>query len=107
MGNCQNCGKILLTKQEFIKELAEKHSIEVDPYNVDRFKVSGVFSGYDAYNSSATAIQNTYNEVQKKRAFKCQSCGNTYCMECLLNYAPTHYNGGKACLACRGAFMEI
>jgi DNA-directed RNA polymerase subunit M/transcription elongation factor TFIIS len=107
MGKCQNCGKTILTKEEFIKELAEKYSIEVDPYNVDRFKVSGVSSGFDAYNRAIDSVQAKYNEVQKMRAFKCQSCGNTYCMECLLNYAPSHYNGGKACLSCRGAFMEI
>ena len=104
---CKRCGKSILTKREFIAELAEKHGIEVDPYNTDRFKVSGVSGGYDAYNSAVSNVHATYDAVQKRRAFQCRSCGNTYCMECLLNYAPAHDNGGKGCLSCRGSFAEI
>ncbi len=103
---CKRCGKAILNKVQFVQELAE-HGIQVDPYNVDRFKASGVAIGSDPFNSFFSNAQETYNQIQKKRAFQCQSCRSTYCMECLLNYAPSHRNGGKACLACRGAFMEL
>ncbi len=103
---CKHCGKSILTKSEFITELAEKYSIEVDPNNVDLFRVSGA-GGFDAYETSVANTRDKYEEVQKKRAFQCLSCGSTYCMECLLTAAPTHANGGKACFACRGSFMEI
>lgn len=104
---CKRCGKVILTKARFIQELAEKHGIQVDPYNIDRFKVSGVSAGFDPFNVFYSNTQAIYEQVQKKRAFQCQSCRATYCMECLLNYAPSHQNGGKACLSCRGAIMEV
>jgi DNA-directed RNA polymerase subunit RPC12/RpoP len=105
-GSCQRCGGTILTKQQFIQELAAL-GIEVDPLNVDRYKVSGTYigTGGDVYHAAVSGIQ--YDDIQKKRGFKCHSCGNTYCMGCLVNYAPAHANGGKACLSCRGAFMEL
>lgn len=103
---CKHCGKPILIKSEFITELAEKYSIEVDPNNVDLFRVSGVGS-FDAYEASVADTRVKYEEVQKKRAFQCQSCGATYCMECLLKEAPAHANGGKACFACLGALWEL
>lgn len=104
---CFKCGKTILTKKQFISELSTKHGIEVDPYNIDHFKVSGVGSSIDAYTSSVANVRTSYEEVQKKRAFQCQSCGAAYCMECLIFHAPSHTNGGKACLSCRGAFTEL
>ncbi len=103
---CRQCGKTILSKAQFIQELAER-GIQVDPYNVDRFKVSGAAMGFNPIDAFYSNAQETYNQIQKKRAFQCQSCRSTYCMECLLNYAPSHRNGGKACLACRGAFAEL
>jgi hypothetical protein len=103
--NCAHCGKGILTKQEFIKEL-EKQGIGVDPNNVDRYSSSGVSSGFGAYESAMSGIEAKYNATQKKRAFKCRTCGSGFCMECLLKHAPSHPNGGKACAKCGGAFAE-
>ena len=38
---CKRCGKTILTKPQFIAELEEKHSIQVDPDNVDRLGSAG------------------------------------------------------------------
>ncbi len=104
--NCRRCGRSILTKQQFIRELEEKHSIRVDPYNADKFAVSGVSIGMNAYEKSMDRARATYENMQKQRAFTCQACGATYCMECLLKHAPSHPNGGKACLSCHGVFAE-
>jgi hypothetical protein len=74
---------------------------------VDRFRVSGVATGVDAYERFTGNVQTIYGQVQQKRAFKCVSCGSLYCWECLFNHAPSGSNGGKACFSCRGNFAEI
>lgn len=104
---CKRCGKQSLTKSEFVNELAVKHSITVDPYNVDQFRVSGVATGVNAYERFRENAQTVYSRVQQKRAFQCVSCGAVYCWECLFNHAPASANGGKACFSCRGNFREM
>jgi hypothetical protein len=104
--SCKHCGTITLTRSEFIKELAEKHGISVDPNNIDRFRVSGVGMGINAYDIAVSTVREKYERVQKKRAFRCRDCGAIYCMECLLKYSPAHINGGKGCISCGGAFTE-
>jgi hypothetical protein len=104
---CGRCGRSILTKQQFIEELEEKHSIRVDPYNADKFSVSGVSIGMNAYDNFMDRARATYDMVQKLRAFKCQGCGMTYCMKCLLKHAPAHPNGGKACFSCKGVLAEV
>jgi uncharacterized membrane protein YhaH (DUF805 family) len=104
---CKRCGKTILTKKQFISELSAKHGIEVDPFNIDRFKVSGATGNFGAYTSSVISVRTKYEAVQMKRAFQCRNCDAPYCMECLIHYAPSHSNGGKSCLSCRGTFMEL
>lgn len=102
---CAHCGMTTLTKPQFVAELA-KHGIVADPYNVDSYKSSGAAAGYGAYEAAIGNVEAKYNEIQKGRAFKCRGCGSLYCMACLLRYAPSHPNGGKACTSCGGAFAE-
>lgn len=103
---CSRCSKPVLSKRQFIDELA-RQGIVVDPDNVDLYKASGVGMGIEAYQSAVSSTQAKYEEVQKSRAFKCQSCGGIFCMECLLRCAPSHSNGGKACPSCGGVFAEF
>jgi hypothetical protein len=105
--NCKRCNKATLTRQQFINELADKHSIKVD-YNTLNPILSGVFvGGYNSFEAKKNQILATYKDIEKKRAFKCISCGEVYCMDCLFRFAPSHANGGKACFSCNGTFTEI
>lgn len=101
---CRRCGTITLTKPEFIGELAQ-NGITVSPSNLDDYRASG--RGFGNYGSVMNDIRTTYDNVQKRRAFICKSCKSTYCMECLMKYAPSSANGGKACPQCGGGFTEV
>jgi hypothetical protein len=100
---CKRCDTVLLTKPQFISTLAQS-GITVNPHNLDDYKASG--RGIGSYESVMNNIRTTYDNLQKRRAFACRSCGSTYCMECLLKYAPSSASGGKACPQCKGAFAE-
>jgi hypothetical protein len=101
--NCRHCGTATLAKEQFIRELA-KEGVTVNPNNLDDYKASG--RGFGSYESVMNNIRATYDNVQKRRAFICKSCQSTYCMECLLKYAPSSASGGKACPLCRSSFAE-
>lgn len=98
----------MITKQQFVSVLADKYSIKVDPVTLEPV-VSGAFvGGWSAFEDEKRRIQSTIAIVEKDKAFKCKQCGATYCVDCLMNFAPSHpVTGGKACFSCGGAFSEL
>ena len=108
MLRCKRCGKGVMTKQQFVSELAIKHSIKVDPVTLQPVISGAVFGGYGAFENEKTRIQSTIARVEKDRGFKCKQCGAIYCVDCLVNFAPSHpVTHGKACFSCGGAFSEL
>ena len=104
---CGRCSKKVLSRQQFISELSNKHNIRVDHASLDPVLSGGVSGGYGAVETAKQQVHAIYRQIEKDRAFKCSACGKTYCMDCLFNYAPTHSNGGKACFVCGGSFVEV
>jgi hypothetical protein len=98
----------VLTKQQYVSELANKHSIRVDPATLQPVVSGAFFGGYSAFEDEKRRIQSTIAMIEKDRGFKCNRCGGTYCVDCLMNFAPLHpTSGGKACFSCGGAFSEL
>lgn len=46
-------------------------------------------------------------DFENQKGFECSSCGNVYCMECILAAAPSHSNGGKGCFECRASYRRL
>ena len=104
--SCKRCSKRVLTRQQFIEELNEKHSIRVDPQTLNPIMSGAFVGGWNTVGSKQQEVLAIHKRLDLDRAYKCKNCGAVYCAECLVNFAPTHANGGKACFSCRGALAE-
>jgi hypothetical protein len=98
---CERCGKEILSKENFLKEL-DKHGLKLNQ-QTNSITVSGSFSGYTEIDK----LQRLAQELESISALKCNSCGTIYCLSCLSNYAPQHpSSGGKACFSCNGSISH-
>jgi hypothetical protein len=87
--SCKHCGKLALSQSEFEKNCRAKGL---------RLDFSGNLHGGSTY---------LYRQLEDSKGFLCRSCGNVYCMVCLLSVAPMGTHGGKACPACGGQFQRL
>jgi hypothetical protein len=87
---CSRCGDAVLTVQG-LEEAAKAQGMAVirDTILTDRM------------NARAG------NELENRKGFQCTGCGGTYCMGCILEAAPHHRNGGKACFQCGSNYRRL
>ena len=106
--HCKRCSKRVLSRQQFISELADKHSIRVDPQTLE-FIISGAFfGGWETVEDRKREMQSIFTKVENDRGVKCNGCGKIYCYDCVINFARPHpITGGKACFSCGGSFSEL
>jgi hypothetical protein len=87
-----------LSRKKFISEL-DKLGLRINP-QTNSITASGAFSGY----SELGKLQRLSMKLEDVSALKCTTCGNIYCLSCLVNYASQHRTtGGKACFVCGGS----
>jgi uncharacterized membrane protein YhaH (DUF805 family) len=95
---CKHCGQKSLSRNKFVSELG-KLGLRINP-QTNSITASGAFSGH----AELDKLQRLSMKLENVSALKCTTCGNVYCLSCLVNYAPQHRTtGGKACFECGGA----
>ncbi|MDR2651693.1 MAG: hypothetical protein LBC68_05205 [Prevotellaceae bacterium] len=95
---CKRCGQRILSRNKFISEL-RKLGLRIDP-QTNSITASGVYGNYGEIGN----LQKLSMKLEDVTALKCNTCGNIYCLSCLVNYAPRHHSsGGKACFSCGGS----
>ena len=112
---CTLCKVDVLNTNDFY-DSCEKEGLKVDRIS-GQVKIPGMSymsyadasldEDYSKINAEKDRLTKVHKEIEDKRAFKCNSCGNIYCLKCLAEKAPNNPTGGKACPECGGSFSLL
>lgn len=87
---CLRCGSEVLTVKDLVSAARE--------LGMDAVGDSVIVRSTEAHKGE---------KLEARKGFQCTSCSRIYCLGCILQSAPPHRNGGKACFECRSNYGRL
>jgi hypothetical protein len=114
--NCQRCFNAVIRSSDFY-DVCEQAGMYVDRSTGQvgtrgglhsfRGGLDKVMRELDSRKRQQEELRELFQRLSAQRGMKCLSCGSVFCVDCLLEHAPPHPDGGKACPTCGGRFDAL